>query len=582
MESKNKYGLSRTIDSEAKRQIRQQCGFGCIVCGNSIYQYEHILPEFHEAKSHEVDKIGLLCGTCHDKVTRGIWPKEFIQEKRLNPFCINDYASKYEYYINPKSDIVIELGKIKFVNTNNIIVIDGNQILLILLPEENNSPPRINAQFFDRNGNKVAWINHNEWNGSSESFDIEAIGSRIKIRSNLYKVDLEMNLLHPNIFQIDTLNLNFNNKTIKGNKKKGYKIETKKASLTTGLEEISFNNKPFGISIQGDKIFIGSSKIINYTNLKGEQFQLDGHYEISGANVQVDYGDSSSPKLHIKTNDEGGGIGIKFNLPDSEQPKINLNFKKQERNNICNCGSSFKYKKCCLKNEQNLNLLVNNPNYFRITQNIFAIHKIKNINYRFEYSTNTKAAWVQWDKDSPIIVLNSSMSASVNDLSYSLLLWKLKKEGYQYKYDVYKDFREQIIRELQDLLISIPILETMKIEGLHVDRFFVDEVNFIKSTMHNKTMDVKDTIIGGTSIFEAIKALRFNHHTEYLTQEERKSILELFCKKSPLAYEISKKLDSIITDYNLFSNKGYNDCADRIFMFLNYISKGAFKEISNQ
>lgn len=578
-DNKNKYGLTRTIASETKRNIRKECGFGCIVCGSAIYQYEHILPEFHEAKSHDIDKIGLLCGTCHDKVTRRIFPKEFIQEQRLKPFCLNVHPSKYEYYIKPNSDVVIELGKIKFINTTNVIVIDGIQVLSIHSPEEENSPPIIYAQFFDREENKVAWINHNEWHGCSESFDIEAVGSKIKIRSNLYKVDLDINLLYPNIFQIDSLNLSYNSKTIKGNRNKGYKIETSKSSLLTGGEEITFRDNPFGISIQGDKVYVGSSKIVNYENLKGEKYQLDGHYEVSGKSIKLEYGDSGSPKISFKKSEEDRLVGIKFNLPESELPKIVLRFKKQNRNFACNCGSALTYKICCYKNELHLNSLVNQPSYIRITQNVFSIHKMDNIIYRFDYSSNSKSVWLEWSEYSPIIVLNSSKSFTLNDISYSLLFWNLKKAGYNFVYDVYSEMKEHIITDLQNLIISIPIIEAMKLEGLRVIRFFENEVTFIKSTMLAKVADENDFKVGGTSIFEAIKILRLQYNTEYLKDDERESILNLFRKKSPVAFDISIKLNSIIKENNLFEKAGYNGCVNSCFKLLNELSKGAFNKI---
>jgi len=42
--NKNKFGLSRTIPEAIKSQIRRDDGYGCVVCGNALYQYEHIDP----------------------------------------------------------------------------------------------------------------------------------------------------------------------------------------------------------------------------------------------------------------------------------------------------------------------------------------------------------------------------------------------------------------------------------------------------------------------------------------------------------------------------------------------------------
>src|SRR5215204_3499084 len=83
----NKFGLSRAIPSPTKRAVRQECGFGCVVCGCGIYQYEHIHPPWHAAREHLCPCIALLCGTCHEYVTRKFWPKSKIAAARLDPFC---------------------------------------------------------------------------------------------------------------------------------------------------------------------------------------------------------------------------------------------------------------------------------------------------------------------------------------------------------------------------------------------------------------------------------------------------------------------------------------------------------------
>jgi len=59
----NIHGLSRTIPEGIKRQVRQECGFGCVVCGLAIATYEHIDPPFKTAKDHDPSKIAYLCGS---------------------------------------------------------------------------------------------------------------------------------------------------------------------------------------------------------------------------------------------------------------------------------------------------------------------------------------------------------------------------------------------------------------------------------------------------------------------------------------------------------------------------------------
>src|ERR1700756_833363 len=83
----NKDGLSRDIPADIRRVVRQRDGFGCVVCGLGIYEYDHFNPEFSEAKSHRPDGIILLCASCHAKKTKKVLSLETIAAAAANPRC---------------------------------------------------------------------------------------------------------------------------------------------------------------------------------------------------------------------------------------------------------------------------------------------------------------------------------------------------------------------------------------------------------------------------------------------------------------------------------------------------------------
>ena len=76
----NKYGLSRTIPEDIKRQIRQRSKFGCLICRQAIYTYEHIDPVFVEASEHDPDCMCLLCPNHQRDSTDGVLSKSEIME----------------------------------------------------------------------------------------------------------------------------------------------------------------------------------------------------------------------------------------------------------------------------------------------------------------------------------------------------------------------------------------------------------------------------------------------------------------------------------------------------------------------
>ena len=112
---KNKAGLSRTIPNGTKRLVRQRCGFGCVICGNAIIQYEHFNPEFENATKHDSNGITLLCGYCHDLKTRGFLSVDSVIAANKNPYCLQKNNSKFQMDIS-SSPMTIKI--------HNMIIID--------------------------------------------------------------------------------------------------------------------------------------------------------------------------------------------------------------------------------------------------------------------------------------------------------------------------------------------------------------------------------------------------------------------------------------------------------------------------
>ena len=77
--ARNKHGLPRTIPESIKRKVRQRCGFGCVICGIGLYEYEHFAPEYKDAKSHAPEGITLLCPNHHARKTIGRLSLETIK-----------------------------------------------------------------------------------------------------------------------------------------------------------------------------------------------------------------------------------------------------------------------------------------------------------------------------------------------------------------------------------------------------------------------------------------------------------------------------------------------------------------------
>jgi hypothetical protein len=80
------------------REVRQRCGFGCVICGFPIFEYDHLLG-WANVKRHVASEITLLCDNHHRAKTAGFLPNERVIEANRNPRNLQSGVTKpYELY----------------------------------------------------------------------------------------------------------------------------------------------------------------------------------------------------------------------------------------------------------------------------------------------------------------------------------------------------------------------------------------------------------------------------------------------------------------------------------------------------
>lgn len=200
----NKHGLSRTISQETKRMVRKRCGFGCVICGLGIYEYEHFAPEFKDAHTHDPNGITLLCPNHHAKKTKGLLSRETIERWNNDPkvFKQGFVSDQFDLFSN---NIIVTTGTIVFENTPVVLQIDDEPILSITPSEGEDEPYQLSATLRDSNGNTIMEIDKNEWKTSAEQWDCKTIGNRIEIRSTPKNIELIIRHIPPNQIFIDRL-----------------------------------------------------------------------------------------------------------------------------------------------------------------------------------------------------------------------------------------------------------------------------------------------------------------------------------------------------------------------------------------
>ncbi|TCR69598.1 HNH endonuclease signature motif containing protein [Rhizobium sp. BK376] len=193
MSETNRYGLSRDIPSSVKKQVRQACSFGCVVCGQIPYDYDHLRIPFADAREHDPDDIVLLCDACHRRKTAHILSTDMIllamkhRTAAQSPTRFKLSALKHDFCVSWAGNL-IEANK-------NVILVDGVPILSFAPTDNPLEPILISGSFSDRYGNVVCEIDQNEFLAKSASLgDLTVVSNRFTFRMPDGKIALQYSL----------------------------------------------------------------------------------------------------------------------------------------------------------------------------------------------------------------------------------------------------------------------------------------------------------------------------------------------------------------------------------------------------
>lgn len=201
---KNIYGLTREIPEDVKRIVRRECGFGCAICGLAIAQYDHFDPPFKKAKEHNPAGIVALCGSCHDRKSRGFWSDEKVAKARKNPVTFQVGYSRDAFDL--QSPFVLGLGSSLISNVSTIIrTEEGERWFVIEDTEFPGGPVRLSALFFDKDGQVSLEIRGNEWRCFSGQWDLDVVGKTITVRRRPKDIALELVVDPPHVIRLTRL-----------------------------------------------------------------------------------------------------------------------------------------------------------------------------------------------------------------------------------------------------------------------------------------------------------------------------------------------------------------------------------------
>lgn len=109
--------LSRQIPRPISRQLRQESGFGCAVCGNPILEYHHIIP-WAEKNHFDCEHMVALCPNHHAQL--GKQDMKYSYREKSSPFNIRTKKFK-GYLVTNKKNQPLLMGNNRIIGFSNSI-----------------------------------------------------------------------------------------------------------------------------------------------------------------------------------------------------------------------------------------------------------------------------------------------------------------------------------------------------------------------------------------------------------------------------------------------------------------------------
>jgi len=192
---------SRNIPLPIQREVRQRCGFGCVICGMPLYEYEH-MEGWAIVQRHNADEITLLCDQHHREKTAGLLPKEAVCAANGNPYNLREGISKpYDLHFSGKQAEVL-IGGNGFTcedqgyGTAMIpISVDGTPLIGFILADDH---LLLNLVIFDEFNCPVLHIKNNQLFYSTSPWDIQLVGKKLSVREARRKILIEIEFQPPN------------------------------------------------------------------------------------------------------------------------------------------------------------------------------------------------------------------------------------------------------------------------------------------------------------------------------------------------------------------------------------------------
>lgn len=235
------------IPNNIKQEVRQRCGFGCVICGMPLYEYEHML-EWAQTKRHVADEITLLCRQHHGEKTNNLLPKADVEAANRDPYNKRVGVSKNHLLHYSGKSVILRISNSSFSYENMDeesafipLVIDATPLIIFRI-----SQGKLFLSFIahDEDNNLILEIDDNEITYDTNLWDVEWVGPALTIREARGRILLKLVFSPPNEIRITKGRILFNGVEVMIGENYLFNVNTR--GFYNGINSI---NTPIGIAI---------------------------------------------------------------------------------------------------------------------------------------------------------------------------------------------------------------------------------------------------------------------------------------------------------------------------------------------
>jgi trigger factor len=201
------------IPTNVMREVRQRCGFGCVLCGTPICEYHHMVP-YSESPEHVASNITLLCNLHHTEATKGLLTSDQIARANENPYCRqHGVTSPYSLHFSGEGFACV-IGGNSFSSPWRdqehstlaiAIAVDDTDLLWFRVDQDGRL--FVNASIFDEYNLPLLIIQENAMVYSADKWDVEFKGRNLIVRQASREIFIEIRFEPPDKLCIDRARL---------------------------------------------------------------------------------------------------------------------------------------------------------------------------------------------------------------------------------------------------------------------------------------------------------------------------------------------------------------------------------------